>query len=68
VHQTQEMAWLPFGLTDCVRGMLGVQVSISSTFYMRFFANILEPKNSKPKHSFVIFGAKILVQNVHLIC
>jgi len=39
----------------------GGKVSISSTFYARFLCPIFwRQKISNPKHSFVIFGAKIL--------
>jgi len=42
-------------------------VSISSTFYAHFFADILVPKILNPKDSFVIFGTKISAQNVNEI-
>jgi len=61
---------------------INIQVFISSTFYTGFLADILAPKNFKPKtqlcyfwhqnispkHSFVIFGTKISAQNVRVKC
>jgi len=46
----------------------GTQGSILSTFYSSFFADILAPKISNPKHSFVIFGAKISAKNARVKC
>jgi len=49
--------------------MTEAQVRISSTFYVRFFvADILAPNISNPKHSFVVFGAKIFAKKVQVKC
>jgi len=43
---------------------LAGRVGFINILHALFFPDILAPKISSPKHSFVIFGAKISAQNV----
>jgi len=43
-------------------------VDFTKLFTRTVCADILAPKISNPKHSFVIFGTKIWAQNAHVKC